>query len=219
MDLQFVLVEKNGNLKEVLFKKFDINTLYKKCGLKKPDDFEKRTTWEKNISGTKYIIELYAKDTGRANTENKYDFPPPVDTNLFFGNCALLAKKSDDKYISLDNDTWEKIYENLFGGFENLSSSAIEDEEEEDELENVSENMKTKTGYLKDDFVVDEDDDDDEDNNDGDDDVDDEDTLDNDSWDSETDNNSVLISDDEEGELFDDLGSELSEECYEYSEE
>jgi len=42
----------------------------------------------------------------------------------------------------------------LFGGFENLADTAKEDEEEEDELANIPAEMKTKTGYLKDDFVV-----------------------------------------------------------------
>lgn len=215
MDLNFVMVEKNGNLKEILFKKFEINGLYKKCSLKKPDDFEKRTTWEQSVSGTKYFIDLYAKETGRANSENKYDFPPPVDTNLYFGNCALIARTKEDTYINLDNETWEKIYEKLFGGFENLAATAIEDDEEEDELDNVSDNMKTKTGYLKDDFVVDEDEEEDEEIVDG----DEEELSDDDGWDSESDNKSPIISDDEEGDLFDDIGSELSEECYEYSED
>ena len=49
---------------------------------------------------------------------------------------------------------WEKFYEELFGGFENLADTAKEDENEIDELANVPAEMKTKTGYLKDDFVV-----------------------------------------------------------------
>ena len=48
----------------------------------------------------------------------------------------------------------------MFGGFEDLSATAAEDENEEDELASVPEHMKTKDGYLKDGFVVDDDDDD-----------------------------------------------------------
>jgi hypothetical protein len=44
----------------------------------------------------------------------------------------------------------------LFGGFENLADSIAEDENEEDELDNIAAEMKTKSGYLKDDFVVDD---------------------------------------------------------------
>jgi hypothetical protein len=46
---------------------------------------------------------------------------------------------------------WEKIYEKLFGGFEDLGD---EDEYSEDELANVDPSLLTSHGYLKDDFVV-----------------------------------------------------------------
>ena len=50
---------------------------------------------------------------------------------------------------------WDKIYEVLMGGFEDLSKCAKEDEDEEDELDNIPDSKKTKTGYLKDGFIVD----------------------------------------------------------------
>ena len=49
---------------------------------------------------------------------------------------------------------WETFYEELFGGFENLADTAAEDNNEEDEMESIPAEMKTKSGYLKDDFVV-----------------------------------------------------------------
>ena len=49
------------------------------------------------------------------------------------------------------------IYEKLFGGFEDLAATAEEDDKEIDELEKVPSEMKTKDGYLKDGFVVDDD--------------------------------------------------------------
>jgi hypothetical protein len=215
MDLNIVVIESNGNLKKTLFKKFNEETLYKKCNLKKPDDFEEKTKWTVTIDGEKYNIFLYAKEKGRANNENKYDFPPPVDNSLFFGNCVLFAKDSDNDYIDLSIELWNKIYEKLFGGFENLDASAENDDDEEDELDNVPQEMKTKEGgYLKDDFVVDDDDDPDEEA-----DVDDDDDgEEEESWD---DNNESLENDDDEedDEMFDELGSELSVECYDYSDE
>ena len=162
MDLNIVIVETNGSLKKTLFKKFNEETLYKKCNLKKPDDFEKKTKWSVKIDGVKYTVFLFAKEKGRANNENKYDFPPPVDNKLFFGNCILFAKNDDDEYVDLSLELWNKIYEKLFGGFENLDSTAIEDVEEEDELANIPAEMKSKDGYLKDDFIVDEEDEPDE---------------------------------------------------------
>jgi hypothetical protein len=109
------------------------------------------------IDGTKYKVSLFAKSEGKANTENKYDFPPPVDNLLFFGNCALVANllhNEELEPVNLSVAIWNIIYENLFGGFENLNDTAKVDEEEEDELDNIPDNLKTKEGYLKDGFVV-----------------------------------------------------------------
>jgi hypothetical protein len=64
-----------------------------------------------------------------------------------------MANNEDDT-VDLSIDEWSKFYEDLFGGFENLADTAKDDEEEEDELEDVPPEMKTKSGYLKDDFVV-----------------------------------------------------------------
>jgi len=162
--LSIIIVEKGGNLKPLLVKEFNDLELYKKCGFKQSDNFEKRTTWSvkypSGTSGKKYSVSLYAKNTGRANGENKYDFPPPVDTILYFGSCALVlkVKNQDGKYMysNLSIELWEHIYEKLFGGFEDLAKTALEDENEVDELATIPKEYKTKQGYLKDGFVVDD---------------------------------------------------------------
>lgn len=157
--VSIVIVQKNGDLKENNVKEFSKNDLYKKCNFKKADNFICRTVWNnKNNLFDFTNIQLWAKDEGKANSENKYDFPPPVDNSLYFGNCALLAFKNDE-IIDLSIELWEKYYEYLFGGFENLKDCEEEDENEEDELEHIPNEMKTKEGYLKDGFVIDDDND------------------------------------------------------------
>lgn len=149
-----VLVEKTGELKT---SKYDVgkDELYKKCKFKKDENFELRHTWtaKKNKYSFANVL-LYSRNVGKANTENKYDFPPPVDNILYFGCCALVAHDVDGTVVDLSVEDWENCYAYLFGGFENLADTAKEDEEEEDELENIPAEMKTKTGYLKDDFIV-----------------------------------------------------------------
>jgi hypothetical protein len=155
---------------------------------------------------------LYAKNDGKANTENKYDFPPPVDTKLFFGSCALVCSMKDTKgsYVltDLSLDMWEKMYEKLFGGFEDLTQTAEQDEYEEDELANVPKSKKTKIGgYLKDGFVVDDDPEDDTSNS----------CSDDESDEFETSNDTMDNDVKEEGDFCDvdgNIGSELSEEAY-----
>jgi hypothetical protein len=207
MALNIVIVEKTGILKSLAIKEFKEEELFKKCGFKKAEDFVKQHEWSMKTEGRKYIIQVFAKTEGRPNSENKYDFPPPIDTKLFFGNCAIVAKiRNDDGTISFTNLTlemWEKMYEKLFGGFEDLTTTAAEDENEEDELENVPKNKKTKHGYLKDGFVVDSSDGDEEEEDDDEDEEEEE---------AESESN-----DEEDGELvLEDLGSELTEESYDY---
>jgi len=209
--LSVIIVEKTGVLKMLAIKEFKEEDLFKKCGFKKSEDFNKQTEWNVKCESKKYLVSVYAKVDGRANSENKYDFPPPIDTKLFFGNCVILAKVKNDEgkqlYTNLSLDLWEKIYEKLFGGFEDLSSTAIEDENEIDELENIPKDKKTKQGYLKDGFVIDSDGD-----GDGDDDYESEDNN------NEADNTEEVDTNDElDGENIENIGSELSEDIYDYS--
>lgn len=205
-NVETIIVEKTGTLKSYCIKGYNEDELYKKCGFKKVDGFDRQTEWKVKLNGQKYIIHLYGKLEGKANTENKYDFPPPVDNHLFFGNCILIGKMKNDKkeevFFSLTLELWEKIYEKLFGGFEDLTATAQEDEEEEDELANVPDSKKTKNGgYLKDGFVVDSDQEDDDDE-------------------EEEEETECEDDDDKQEEMpIEDIGSELSEESYDYSED
>ena len=146
--LGVIIVDKTGLLKSYNIKDFKEDELYKKCGFKKSTDFSKQTEWNIKYDGKKYLISMYGKLEGKANTENKYDFPPPIDNKLFFGNCVLVAKiKNEDNislFTSLTIPLWDKLYEKLFGGFEDLNNAIIEDEMEVDELDNISVSKKQK---------------------------------------------------------------------------
>jgi hypothetical protein len=213
--LSIIIVEKGGNLKILSIKEFKLEDLYKKCGFKKGEDFLKQVEWSAKYDGNKYYIEVFAKTDGRANSENKYDFPPPIDKKLFFGSCAILAylKKDDDikVYTDLSLSLWNKIYEKLFGGFEDLVASAMEDEEEIDELANVPKEKKTKQGYLKDGFVVDSSDAEENSSH-----------SESDEFEKELDESEEESDETNAGEsdiIIEDLGSELSEESYDYDSE
>lgn len=208
MSLSIIIVEKTGTLKSLVVKEFKDDVLFKKCGFQKADGFQEQNTWNVKYNNEKIYISVFGKKEGRANSENKYDFPPPIDNTLFFGSCAILAIKSDKKtYIDLSLEMWEKIYEKLFGGFEDLTSSALDDEDEIDELAFVPKEKKTKNGYLKDGFVVDSDGEEEEFS--GEDEEEEE----------EDDKNPTSEEEGEEIINLEDIGSELSEEEYDYSEE
>jgi hypothetical protein len=206
--LTIIIIDKCASLKTLNVKDYRVDELYKKCGFKKMEGFALQVEWPVKLDGQRYLIQMYGKLDGKANMENKYDFPPPVDKNLYFGSCALVGMVRDDSNnrsnINLSVELWNKIYEKLFGGFEDLTLTCAEDEDEEDELDNIPKSLKTKQGgYLKDGFVVDSSDaDENEGGSESDDDDDESDEL------------------SESGELegedieLEDIGSELSEESY-----
>jgi hypothetical protein len=154
-----LIVEKLGAIKSLSIKTFAESDLYKKAGFKTAEGFKCHTTWTLEVSNKKYQISLYAKTTGRANQENKYEFPPPVDKVLYFGNCLLVNKNDADEVVDLTKNAWEEIYEKLYGGFEDIGDEDTLSDEDDDEDPDIP---RTKAGYLKDGFVVDDDEEDDD---------------------------------------------------------
>ena len=168
-----VLIEKTGEIKENNIKNLKVADIYKKCNFRKKDDFDMRYTWNINKD---LFISVFSRNDGKSGTENKYDLPPPIDKDLYFGSIAIVAHKSkkisDNNIIDFSKELWNKTYEKLMGGFEDLNGEDSYSEEEE-----IPEELKTSQGYMKDGFVVDddeEDDDDDEDEDEDDDEDDDE---------------------------------------------
>jgi hypothetical protein len=145
--INILIVEKNGNIKETQIKinetdnkkkDFEYDKLYKKCGFKTPDNFIKQTEWDITINNLKLNINIYAKKTGRSNLENKYEFPPPIDNVLFFGNVCILAKeyinnerhfvsiKTSNSNLELINKIIPSVDDVLFFGKECLSELNLE---------------------------------------------------------------------------------------------
>ena len=76
---------------------------------------------------------------------------------MYFGSLLIIMHNNetpaDKEVCDFDKETWLKVYEKLFGGFDDLC-----EEEEESEEEVIPEHFKTKEGYSKEDgFIVDED--------------------------------------------------------------
>jgi hypothetical protein len=153
-----IIVDKSASIKATKVKDLTSSTIYKKCGFRKADGFEMRSRFLIRKFGVD-AVEVWARDSGKAGSENKYELPPPVDKDLFFGSIAIVGLDKDKEYCDLTDETWKKVYEHLFGGFDDIENPDSEEEYSEDELESVPAEKKTKHGYLKDGFVVDLDDD------------------------------------------------------------
>lgn len=162
-----ILVDKSGKLKSIKTDGLDLEALCKKCGFKSIDGFALAHTWSVAFNEIEYKLCLYGKTAGRANSENKYEFPPPMDNTLFFGSCVVLNIENGI-VADLSVKDFEDIMEHLYGGFEDVDSEDDEIESSDDEVVGLP---KTKDGYVKDDFVVDSDDEDEGDDDDSEEDV------------------------------------------------
>jgi len=167
-----IVIDKMGAIKEINIKEYKEEDLYKKANFKSAEGFTLQTVWTGLSTGSSVgkenvsvSVAVYGKKAGKAGQENKYEFPPPIDSVLFFGGCVLVAKSEteDSAICDLRISSWNKIYDTLMGGFEDISSSPLgEREEEEEDLEEEEEdidpNLIGKNGYVRDGFVVDDED-------------------------------------------------------------
>jgi len=148
--MKYVLIEKSGECVGKTSKNgLGVDELYKKCGFKKVDGFNEVGRWKLD-SGLEVVV--YGRADGKAGSENKFEHPPPIDKQLFFGNMAAVAFMND-VHVDLDVNHWGEIYSELMGGFEDIGSEDSEEEEEEIPVE-----QQTSHGYMKDDFVVEDED-------------------------------------------------------------
>lgn len=143
-----LIIEKNCDIKSLKLKTFVEEDLYKKCNFKSAAGFSKCSTF---CVGGGVSIDLYGKTEGRANHENKYEFPPPADNMLFFGSCILVKRGASGEVVDITAQDWEKYYSQFHCGFEEIGTDDTEDSDNDDVDSDVS---LTKEGYVKDDFVV-----------------------------------------------------------------
>ena len=223
MTTNIIIIQKSGKVVQQSVHVTEEN-LYKIAAFKTNDHFEKQQIWRnlvvKKVRYDKVVV--FGSTEGNAGQENKYDFPPPIDNTLFFGNILIVRYDKENKPMDLTMADWKSIYSSLFGGFESLGDEDSEEDEEEEE--EIDKSKLDKYGYEKDGFVVedcedededgDDEDDDDEDDEDEDEDDEDDDEDDEDEDDDEDDDDEEDDDEEEESELEVSADSEIKEEEY-----
>lgn len=155
--IQYISIQKNGDIEQKNTKhKLHDAIMFKLCNFKTNRNFGKVHCYPLNgvehtdkSTSSENCYEVYGKSDGRANGENKYDFPPPIDNLIFFGNMCVL-KKENNNYTDLSLEEWTNAYDALFGGFESLDT----DEERSLDSTVYDDEEYTKEGYHKDSFIV-----------------------------------------------------------------
>jgi len=154
MSVQCIVVDKQNNKKQINMN-VKCEEYYKKCNFRNVKDFGLRNTWKVKDENENRYISVFARNKGRGNTENKCELPPPIDTELYFGSLLVVLHKEENKYdledlLPLTVEKWEKFYNKLYGGFEDLGEEDSFSSEEE-----IDPQLLTKEGYSKEDgFVV-----------------------------------------------------------------
>ena len=151
-----IIIKKTGELKSVVLKEVvDISSVLIQnknvialfnSNIRKSKNFKenckRHCDWELEDS----VISLFGSKEGRAGSENKYDLPPPEDSDIYFGEI-LIIKSVNNVIVPMDIKDFNSFIELSFGGFEDLGSKDTE-EEYDPELDRYES-----------DFVVDDDED------------------------------------------------------------
>lgn len=81
-----LIVQKDGNIRETTIKNIKDDELYKKAGFRSAEGFKLHASWTVNINNKPYSIQVYGKTDGKANQENKYEFP-----HQLIIHCSLVV--------------------------------------------------------------------------------------------------------------------------------
>jgi hypothetical protein len=110
-----LIIERAGTLKTLCVKTYNESELYKRCGFKADNNFQKQCDW-RIIKGDKtYTVSAYGKGVGRIGFENNYKFHSPLNNTPLFGNCVLVLHVEETGHpetnivMSLDLDFWTNI--------------------------------------------------------------------------------------------------------------
>ena len=153
-NISVIIVEKSGSLKPLCVKNYDETQLYKRCGFKSDNNFQKRCEWHIIKDSKKYIITAYGKDVGRVGLENNYTFPAPINNISLFGNCVLVLCLDKSPNIeggsveSMSIDFWENVRPTLVTGssdFGNICHETCKEKTTADNetFSNTNENSNT----------------------------------------------------------------------------
>ena len=110
--------------------------LYKLCNYRNNTNFELLCSWNDEY-------ELYGKKVGRSGNENMYEFPPPIDKELYFGTLCIVKKNDTNELFNIKE--WKIFYNVQYGGFENLTTddNSIDQVSSDEEYTNEKNNKNS----------------------------------------------------------------------------
>lgn len=108
-----VVIEKTGTTKNQMVRSLSREVIYKKCGFKTNREFKCIHSWSINHNNV-YTIELWASTFCKLGQENSFQWPPPLNKNVYYGNMGLVAFNEKDEIIDFNVETWNILYTDLY---------------------------------------------------------------------------------------------------------
>jgi hypothetical protein len=97
--MKYIIVSRIGKLNSSDIPSID--EFNKKYKIKLVNGYQLFHTWICSLNDINYELHLYTKLSGKL--VNKYKFPPPLDTHLFYSECFFTCSMNHE-WIDLDLD-------------------------------------------------------------------------------------------------------------------
>jgi hypothetical protein len=138
--IQTVILRVSGNVDQIIIDDIDENydldnfdfeqfkKHFKKIG---KGEIERQCEWDLSEEES-YTI--YGWKEGKENIINKFELPPPEDTDLYFGDI-LVFRQIKGKISNCSKSDFNDFYETSYGGFEDLGDEDTDDDEDDEDNE------------------------------------------------------------------------------------
>ena len=142
------IIINNNSANEVKIKNINEENIYKKCNFKNPNDFSKLHSWQYDDTNH---IELWGKNKGFKNSKSCFIIFKNMNIDIF--GKSLFLMKNDDKYISLNINTF-----NDFFNINNTENTNKENKETTNKDNIIAENLDAKDAKDDDKCLVEQED-------------------------------------------------------------
>jgi len=137
----YCITFKNNCFKEIKVKNIDAENIYKKCGYKSNNNFNKLYEW---VCPSNNVIELWSKQDNNVKTYNNHPLLIKFNIKVNINNKCIFVMKNGANYINLESIFFTKFFnlpETLeFNNNEDIIEDIVEENPEVHEILNINKN-------------------------------------------------------------------------------
>jgi hypothetical protein len=137
----YCITFKNNCFKEIKVKNIDTENIYKKCGYKSNNNFNKLYEW---VCPSNNVIELWSKQDNNVKTYNNHPLLIKFNIKVNINNKCIFVMKNGANYINLESVFFTKFFnlpETLeFNSNEDIIEDIVEENAEVHDILNINKN-------------------------------------------------------------------------------